>query len=199
MTLQIHPTNAIDPVARDLVFDGHTTYTFADAALPADLVEQLYDLVKHAPTAFNAQPMRLVAVTESKDRLLPLLSEGNRAKTAQAPLTLIVAADTQFHEHLPRVMPVAANLKDIFADDAFRREFAVKQAWLQFGYLILGIRALGLGAGPMTGIDAAAITDDLLGGTSLQAIAVVNIGHPGADAHFPRNPRLEAHEIISRI
>lgn len=185
--------------ASDVVFDGHTTYTFADTDVPADFVEQLYELVKHAPTAFNAQPMRLVAVTDSKDQLLPLLSEGNRAKTAQAPLTLIVAADTEFHEHLPRVMPVAPGVKDLFADDGFRHEFAIKQAWLQFGYLILGIRALGLGAGPMSGIDAAGITKDLLAGTSLQAIAVVNIGHPGVDAHFPRNPRLEADEVITRI
>ncbi len=83
MTVHAEPT--IDDAARELVFDGHTTYSFADTALPADLIEQLYDLVKHAPTAFNAQPMRLVAVNEAKDRLLPLLSEGNRAKTAQAP------------------------------------------------------------------------------------------------------------------
>ena len=53
-----------DPVAMDLVFDGHTTYTFDPMPLPDDTAERLYDLVKHAPTAFNAQPMRLFAVTE---------------------------------------------------------------------------------------------------------------------------------------
>jgi 3-hydroxypropanoate dehydrogenase len=51
----------------------------------------------------------------------------------------------------------------------------------------------------MTGIDAAGITERLLAGTGYEAIAVVNVGYPGEEAHYPRNPRLEAHEIITRI
>ena len=31
----------LDPVTRDLVFDGHTTYTFDPAELPEDTVERL--------------------------------------------------------------------------------------------------------------------------------------------------------------
>lgn len=194
MTLQL------DPVVTDLVFDGHTTYTFDATPLPEGTVEELYELVKHAPTAFNAQPLRLIAVTpESKDRLIPLLAEGNRAKTASAPLTLIVAADLNFHDHLPRVMPVMPGARNMFLDDEQRREFAIRSTFLQFGYLILGIRALGFGAGPMTGIDAAGITKELLADTGYEAVAVVNVGYPGEDAHFPRNPRLSAEEIITRI
>lgn len=193
MTLQL------DPIT-DLVFDGHTTYTFDATPLPEGTVEELYELVKHAPTAFNSQPLRLIAVTpESKEKLLPLLGEGNRAKTATAPLTVIVAADLNFHEHLPRVLPQAPGVRNLFEDEQFRREFAIRNTFLQFGYLILGIRALGYGAGPMTGIDAAGITAELLPGTGYEAVAVVNVGFPGEDAHFPRNPRLAAEEIISRI
>lgn len=192
MTLQL------DPIT-DLVFDGHTTYTFDPTPLPEQTPEQLYELVKHAPTAFNAQPLRLVAVTpQARPRLLSLLSEGNRAKTETAPLTLIVAADLNFHDHLPRVLPHAPQVRDLFAEDTFRREFAIRNTFLQFGYLILGIRALGYGAGPMTGINAAGITEHFLP-EGYEAVAVVNVGYPGEDAHFPRNPRLAAHEIISRI
>lgn len=194
MTLQI------DPLVTNLVFDGHTTYMFDGTPLPEDTAEQLYELVKYAPTAFNAQPLRLIAVTpEAKERLLPLLAEGNRAKTASAPLTLIVAADLNFHDHLPTVMPMAPGARNMFLDDERRREFAIRNTFLQFGYLILGIRAMGYGAGPMTGIDAAGITEQLLGDTGYEAVAVVNVGFPGEDAHFPRNPRLEAHEVIARI
>jgi 3-hydroxypropanoate dehydrogenase len=191
---------AIDPVTRDLVFDGHTTYTFDPSPLPEDTVEQIYELVKHAPTAFNAQPLRLVAVGHAaRQRLLPLLSEGNRAKTATAPLTLIVAADLDFHDQIPRVLPNAPQVRDLFLDEQRRREFAIRNTFLQFGYLILGIRGLGYGAGPMTGIDAEGITREMLAGTSLEALAVVNVGLPGEEAHFPRNPRLEPHEVISRV
>lgn len=188
-----------DPLATDLVFNGHTTYTFDSTPLPADTAEQLYELVKHAPTAFNAQPMRLFAVTEqTKPRLLPLLSEANRAKTASAPLTLIVAADLNFHDQIPRVLPNAPQVRDFFLDDSARREFAIRNTFLQFGYLILGIRALGFGAGPMTGIDAEAISEQLLP-AGYEALAVINVGHPGEDALFPRNPRLSAGEVITAI
>lgn len=194
MTLQI------DPVVSDVIFDGHTTYTFDSTPLPEDTVEQLYELIKHAPTAFNAQPLRLFAVTpQTKERLLPLLAEANRAKTASAPLTLIVAADLGFHDHLPRVMPVMPGAREMFLDDERRREFAIRGTFMQLGYLILGIRALGYGAGPMTGIDAPAITEQLLGDTGYEAVAVVNVGFPGENATFPRNPRLEADEVITRI
>ena len=74
-----------DP-AMDLVFDGHTTYTFDPAPLPADTAERLYDLVKHAPTAFNAQPMRLFAVTEqTKPHLLPLLVRATAPRPQPLP------------------------------------------------------------------------------------------------------------------
>lgn len=191
---------AIDRTTQELVFDGHTTYTFDPSPLPQDTVERLYELVKHAPTAFNSQPLRLVVVEgESKQRLLPLLSEGNRAKTQTAPLTLIVAADLEFHDEIPRVLPNAPQVRDLFLDPQRRREFAIRMTFLQLGYLILGIRALGYGAGPMTGIDAAGITEQLLADTSLEALAVVNVGIPGPDAHFPRNPRLQADEVITRL
>jgi hypothetical protein len=51
----------------------------------------------------------------------------------------------------------------------------------------------------MTGIDAAGITEEFLAGTSREALAVVNVGHPGDGAHFPRNPRLAAHEVVTRV
>ena len=97
------------------------------------------------------------------------------------------------------MLPHAPAVRNLFLDPDRRREFAIRNTFLQFGYLILGIRAMGYGAGPMTGIDAQGITRELLAGTSLEAVAVVNVGHPGEDAHFPRNPRLEAHEVITRL
>jgi 3-hydroxypropanoate dehydrogenase len=199
MSLTQDPT-AIDAASQALLFESHTTYAFADTHLPADTAERLYELVKYAPTAFNAQPLRLVTVAgDAKERLMPHLFEGNRAKTASAPLTMIVAADTNFHDLLPRVLPHFATARDLFLDDTYRTQVAVAQAWLQFGYLVMGARALGLGVGPMSGLDADGITSDLLAGTSLKAIAAVNLGYPGENAHFPRSPRLEFAEVVTSL
>ncbi len=198
-TIDSTSTLVLDPAAQDLLFrDARTANTFTDEPVTEEQLQAIYDLVKWAPSAMNSQPLRLVAVRspEARERLVGHMAEGNRAKTAAAPLTVILAADIDFHEHLPRVFPHAPGLKDNFSDENVRAGVAGKQAWLQAGYFILGIRAAGLAAGPMSGFDSAGVDADLLAGTSLRSFAVVNIGQPGPDAWMPRSPRLDHDEVI---
>ncbi|MBP7972523.1 MAG: malonic semialdehyde reductase [Candidatus Nanopelagicales bacterium] len=200
VTTEVPALLALDPVAQDLLFrDARTANTFTDEPVTEEQLQAIYDLAKWAPTAMNSQPLRLVAVRskEARERLVGYMAEGNRAKTATAPLTVILAADVDFHEHLPRVFPHAPGLKDNFNDEQARAGLAGKQAWLQAGYFILAIRAAGLAAGPMSGFDAAGVDADLLAGTTLRSFAVVNIGQPGPDAWMQRNPRLEHKEVVS--
>lgn len=192
----------IDAAAARQIFDAHTVYHFAPGPLPNDTVERLYDLMRFAPTAFNAQPLRLVVVEgESKQRLISHLFETNKEKTASAPLTFVAAADTDFHDHLETVMPHAPGLRNLFLDDTYRTTVANNNAWLQLGYLVLAARAMGLGVGPMSGVDLAGVDADLLAGTSLRAIAAVNVGLAGDrdDAVRPRNPRLGPDVVITRL
>ena len=77
------------------LFDDARTHS-AWLPKPVDdaLLRQLYDLMKWAPTSANASPARLQFVRSEagKARLLPLMNEGNRDKTAQAPVTVIVGS-----------------------------------------------------------------------------------------------------------
>jgi 3-hydroxypropanoate dehydrogenase len=177
------------------------TSIFTDAVSDAELA-RIYDLAKFAPTALNSQPLRITFVrTEAaRERLLPLLSEGNRAKAASAPVVAILAADTDFHEHLPLLAPQNAGARDGLAADRTRREaMARNNAWLQAGAFILAVRAAGLDAGPMGGIDAGAIDREFLAGTPLRTFLVVNIGHAAADGTFPRNPRLGFDQAVTLV
>ena len=82
--------------ALDQLFREARTF---NAWLPKDVsdeqLHQLYDLTKFAPTSANASPMRVVFVKskEAKAKLAPFLSEANRAKTAEAPVTAIIGSD----------------------------------------------------------------------------------------------------------
>jgi 3-hydroxypropanoate dehydrogenase len=195
----VNPTPALDDAAVDLVFrDAHTAYGFTDAPVTPAELERLHDLLRFPPTAMNTQPLRVVLVSTplAKERLLPYLAERNRAKTASAPLVAILAADTDFHEHLPRLLPHAPNARDLFADDERREQSARFNATLQAGYFILAVRAIGLDAGPMGGFDAAGVDRELLGDGALKSLLVVNIGHAAADGTFPRSPRLERDEVF---
>src|SRR4051812_25241964 len=98
----------LDPAAQHLLFRAaRTANAFTDEPVSDDQLRAVHDLVRYAPTAFNSQPLRVVLVrsADARARLLPHLSEANRAKTGAAPLVAILAADTEFHEHLPHLFP----------------------------------------------------------------------------------------------
>jgi 3-hydroxypropanoate dehydrogenase len=186
--------------AQDLLFrEARTANTFTDEPVTDEQITAIYDLVKYAPTALNTQPLRIVLVRdgEPRERLLKHMADGNRDKTANAPLVAILAADTNFHEHLERTFPHLPGARDMFADDAGREQAARFNATLQAGYFLLGVRAAGLAAGPMGGFDAAGIDDDLLAGRNLKSFMVVNIGKPGDNPWYDRLPRLERDEVVS--
>ena len=190
---------AIAPDVQDLLFrEARTANSFTDEPVTDEQVAAIYELVKFAPTALNSQPLRIVLVRsdEAKQKLLKHMGGSNRDKTENAPLAAVLAADTNFHETLPRTFPHFPGAKDMFADDAAREQAARFNATLQLGYFIIGVRAAGLAAGPMTGFDAEGVDTDLLAGTGLKAVAVVNIGHPGEGAWFDRLPRLEREEVV---
>lgn len=189
----------LSPEAQNLLFrDARTANTFSDEPVTDEQIAAIYDLVKYAPTAMNVQPLRIVLVRdgEPRERLLKHMADGNRDKTANAPLVAILAADTEFHEHLPRTFPHFPGAKDVFADDAAREQAAKFNATLQAAYFFLGVRAAGLAAGPMGGFDADGIDDEFFKGRHLSSLVVVNIGRPGENAWFDRLPRLEHHEVV---
>ena len=191
----------IDTHTQDILFRAaRTANTFTDEPVTDAEVEAIYELTKWGPTAMNSQPLRVILVRtpEAKERLISHLGVSNRAKTESAPLAAILATDTNFHDRLSEVFPHFPGARDMYsANDERRIQVAKEQAWLQAGYFILGIRAAGLAAGPMTGYDAAGVDADLLAGTSLRSIAVMNIGHPGPESWRDRLPRLAHKDVVT--
>lgn len=195
-------TQLENAAAQHIFHSAHTAYRFTDEPVSDEQLHTIYDLSKFAPTAINAQPLRVtfIRTPEAKARLLPLLSPGNRAKSESAPVTAILAADTNFHEQLPKVAPQSAGARENFAsNEQARTAFATNNAWLQAGAFILAIRAAGLDAGPMGGFDAAGIDKEFFAGTALKSILVVNIGVGAEDGFFPRNPRLDFEEATTLL
>lgn len=197
LTLTVRPK--LDDVATDLLFrEAHTSYSFTDQPVSHEQLGEIYDLVRLAPTAMNSQPLRITFVTTEagKARLLPHLAPGNRAKSASAPVVAILAADVDFHEHLPRNFPQNPHAKAMFADANARANAARFNASIQAGYFILAVRAVGLDAGPMGGVDTAGLDAEFHQGKTWRSFLAVNIGHAAHDRQHPRNPRLNADEAV---
>ena len=190
-----------DAALAQLFTEARTRNGWTDRPVPDDLLRKLYDLTKFGPTALNNTPARFIFVTspEAKARLVPLMSEGNQAKTAQAPVTVIIAQDIDFHEHLPTLFPHAPGAKDWFAEEAGRREAAFRNSSLQGGYLTIAARALGLDVGPMSGFDAAGVKAEFFPDSHVEPNYILNLGYGSDENLFPRSPRLsfdEAAQIL---
>ncbi|PZG84845.1 malonic semialdehyde reductase [Streptomyces sp. NTH33] len=193
---------ALDPAAQDLLFrEARTANTFTAEPVSEEQVQAIYDLVKYGPTSMNQSPLRITLVrsAEARERLVQHMAEGNRAKTATAPLVAILSADNEFHEELPHLFPHFPQAKDVvFSDRGVRESQAALNAALQAAYFIIGIRAAGLAAGPMTGLDFEGVRKDFLDDDHTP-LMVVNIGKPGEDAWYPRSPRLEFDQVVTTV
>ena len=144
----------------------------------------------------NCQPARLVFITsaEGKVRLASALSPGNLDKTLNAPLTVIVATDSRFYEHLPTMFP-AYDARPTFAGDAaLAASTAFRNGTLQGAYLILAARAIGLDCGPMSGFDAGKLNAEFFPDGRYQANFLCNIGIGDPAMLHPRGPRLSFEE-----
>ncbi len=192
----------LDPAAQDLLFrEARTANTFTDEPVTEEQVQAIYDLVKYGPTAFNQTPLRITLVrsAEARERLVKHMAEGNRAKTATAPLVAILSADNEFHEELPVLFPAFPQAKDVlFAERASREGSATLNAALQAAYFIVGVRAAGLAAGPMTGFDHEGVRKEFLDDDHTP-LMIVNIGKPGPDAWYPRSPRLAYEDVVTTV
>ncbi|WP_037307080.1 malonic semialdehyde reductase [Amycolatopsis orientalis] len=204
MTTSVEPTEALSLPrdVQDLLFrEARTANNFSDEPVTDEQIRAIYELVKWAPTSMNNQPLRALVIRteEGKKRLAPLMSEGNRAKTEAAPVTVVLAADTEFHENLPRTFPHFPGAKDLFADETARVETAKLNALLQVGYFIIGVRAAGLAAGPMTGFDGEGIDKEFFADKPWKSLVVINVGKPGENPWFDRLPRLDFDEVVETV
>ncbi|KQS99569.1 malonic semialdehyde reductase [Cellulomonas sp. Leaf395] len=191
------PTSGLavgDDVADLLFREARTAAAFTPDEVSDEQIAAVYDLVKWGPTALNTIPLRLLVVrtAEARARLAAHMSEGNRDRVLAAPVSLVLAADTGFHTHIPTLAPHMTALADALAGQPEQREsMARTNALIQAGYLIVGLRAAGLAAGPMGGMDAQGIDEEFFADNGWKSILVVNVGHvEGAGTHRPRAERL---------
>ena len=184
--------NALDQLFRT----AHTAYAWQDRPVPDTKLQEVYDLLRWAPTSANSSPARFVFIRtrEGKEKLRPALSAGNVERTMSAPVTVIVAQDSHFYDELPKLSP-HADARSWFADNwSLADQTATRNATLQGAYLILAVRAVGLDAGPMSGFDNWKVDEAFLAGTNWKSNFLVNLGHADPAGDQPRAPRLSFDE-----
>lgn len=190
-----------DEALAQIFLEARTYNGWLDKPVTDQQLRELYDLMKWGPTSANGSPGRFVFVQsqEAKERLRPTLSRGNVEKTMAAPVTVIVAYDLNFHEHLPRLFQKPA-MRDLFAsNEQLAVETARRNSSLQGAYLIVAARALGLDCGPMSGFDNAMLDAEFFAGSSVKSNFLCNLGYGDPSKLSPRLPRFDFDEVCTIV
>ena len=197
-----HNEAVIDAAAVDAIFaEARTANTFT-GEVTEEQARAIYELTKFGPTAFNSQPLRVTYVrsAEARATLVEALANGNRAKTATAPLVAILSYDTSWQEQWDNFLP-GYNAPKAMYDAAPDLAAATgnNNAHLQAGYFILAVRSLGFSAGPMTGADFTAIDEAFFPDGGQKSFLVVNIGQPAADAWGAAKPKFANDDVVRTV
>jgi 3-hydroxypropanoate dehydrogenase len=168
---------------------------FEDRPVDDALLHKAHDLMKWGPTTANSQPARIFYLrsAESREKLRPALSATNLEKTLRAPLVAIVAYDTRFYEHLPRLFHTRGAI-NWYTKPGLAEVTALRNSSLQGAYLLIALRAVGLDCGAMSGFDNAKLDAAFFPDGRLKSNFLINIGYGTGKGIPPRNPRFTFEE-----
>jgi len=115
---------------------------------------------------------------EAKERLKPALNPGNVDKTMAAPVTAIIAYDTQFYEVAAEGVPHNQNARAIFAarrQEGARRHYALRNGSMQAAISYSRRASVGLDCGPMSGFNNAKVDAEFFAGTGVKSNFLCNL------------------------
>lgn len=179
--------------AIDLILtDSRSHYAWKDTPVSDEQIHRMYEIVRAGPTSMNGCPARFTFVRsqEGKERIAKSLKPANVPKAMNAPLTVIVAYDTEFWRELLRLFP-HDDRRGLFENKpGFAEDTAYRNSTLQGAYLMIAARAIGLDVGAMSGFSNAVIDEEFFAGTTLKSNFLCNIGVADESALFQKLPRL---------
>lgn len=174
-------------------------------------VRELVEFATQAPSSFNIQHARFVAVTRAADKeRLKAVAYGQQ-KVADAAVTFVVLGDLRGHEKLPGILArsVQAGILDqktadswvgmangMYANAQLARDEAIRSASLAAMTLMVAAEAKGLVSGPMIGFDPEGVKRELGISDRYVPVMLLPVGHP-APGNWPRKPRLPVDEVLA--
>jgi len=174
-------------------------------------ITELARLATLAPSAFNFQNWKLIAVRAqpAKERLKAVAY--NQQKVADAAVTFIICGTLGAHEDLPRALQPSVDAGILpqsvagswvaMADGAhagnpqLQRDEAVRSASLAAMTLMLAAEGMGLATCAMSGFDAAGVAQEFNLSHSDVPVMLVTVGYAAPD-NWPPKRRKPLQEVL---
>ncbi len=174
-------------------------------------IQELVADAATAPSSFNIQHWRFVAVRRPEDKARLREAAFGQAQVAEAAVTFVVLGDVRGIDKLPAILEravttgalpqakAAAWLRKasaLYADPRAAREEARRSACLAAMTLMLAAQARGLGCAPLSGFDGERVRREFAIDERYDPVLLVAVGPP-AEVHPSRQPRLPVDEILA--
>ncbi|MEG9863071.1 MAG: malonic semialdehyde reductase [Parvularculales bacterium] len=190
----------LDQSSVDLIITRARSHNaWKDTPVTDAQIQRMYDIVKMGSTSMNSCPARFIFVRskEGKDRLAKSVKPTNLPKLMGAPLTVIVAYDTEFWKELPKLFPHEDRRPMFEGNKEFSLDTAYRNSTLQGAYLMIAARAIGLDVGAMSGFSNEVVDQEFFAGTTFKSNFLCNIGTADETGVFQRLPRFDFDEACS--
>ena len=178
-------------------------------------IEELVSYALEAPSSFNIQHARFIAVVDAvqKEKLKAL--SWNQQKVADAAVTFIILGDTLAHEKLPELMgralqaglidqgvadwfvSGAAGFYSNYSNTQLVRDEVIRSASFAAMNLMLAADAKGLASGPMIGFDSAGVQKAFNIPERYVPVLTLAVGYAKEAGNWPRKPRLTVAETLA--
>ena len=178
---------------------------------------QITDLVRlatRAPSAFNYQNWRFIAVKSAEAKARLKAAAYNQPKVGDASVTFIVCGTLNAHLGLAAALKPSVDagiIPQAMADGwvgmaasgygvnpAAQRDEAIRSASLASMTLMLAAQGMGLVTGPMIGFDPAAVAREFgLGANDVPAM-LITVGYAAA-GNWPQKPRRAVADVLSIV
>ncbi|MFN4010703.1 MAG: nitroreductase family protein [Pannonibacter sp.] len=186
----------------------------AGEVLEDEAILRLVELAVRAPSAFNLQNWRFIAVRSPEQKSRLRAASMNQAKIEEAAVTFIMCGQYPRKGSLPALlapsveagfMPAAMaedlsrNADDFYASsEQLARDEAVRSASLAGAFLLLAAEAHGLGACPMVGFDAEALSDAFELDADEVPVMLITVG-TALDGNWPQKSRRAATAVAKLV
>jgi nitroreductase len=175
-------------------------------------IEELISYATQAPSSFNIQHWRFIAVTRPEDKARLKSVAYHQQKVEDASVTLIVLGDLRGYEKLPEILEpcvesgildektaanwVASAKKSYANNEQFARDEAIRSASLAAMLLMVAAQAKGYATGPMIGFDPEGVKREFGISDRYVPVMLLTVGYP-APGNWPRKPRLTVDKVLA--
>ncbi len=182
-----------------------------DRALDTQQIRELVRDASRAPSSFNLQHSRFLAVRRLADKERLRQAAYGQDQVANAAVTFIILGDLRAVEMLPSIMDSAVELgalpqskaaawvrlaREIYADEPKARDEAIRSASLSAMTMMFAAEARGMVTAALSGFDVEQVQREFGIEDRYVPVMLLAVGYP-CGSESPRMPRLDVSRVLA--